>query len=487
MARNLAAGLCAAYGVTQQKSRGYIDISNGDRVMPLLGHLIETLPVSAYLTEEENRLSDYLPILPVVPDAFKYQPRSERNEKGAVKTRDGTPVPAQQYLVAMKEIKAAHEIVNAGDVDREGQLIVDELLIEAGVDPDGHGKPIWRFPLISPKEADIVAQLQKPMDRNGDDKWRRKRMSAKARQESDWLLGMNGSMAYQSLTGIRKLSIGRVQTPVLSMVVRRDLAIDKFVPRDYFVPVITLADGTQLRWHAREDAAGTPGFDEHGRIVDENVARQMVSLISRGMSGRINQCESRNMSVAPPLPFSLGTLQATASKQHGLSLKEVTKSAQALYEKHKAISYVGTDCQYLPTSLLEDAQSTLASLSKFYPVIAAGANPALTSKAWNDGKVDEHFAIIPKGPLPAGATPAERAVFDTISKRYMAQFYPNHEYISHKIAAVFGKDEFRSTKKEVVRQGWKEVDSDGKDEGAEIEDLDGQSEKSVASQRGGAR
>lgn len=483
MARNLAAGLCAAYGVTSEKGPGYINLSNGDRVMPLLGHLIETLPVSAYLTEEENRLSDYLPILPITPSQFKYQPRPERDAKGEIKQRDGRPVPAQQYLVAIKEIKAAREIVNAGDVDREGQLIVDELLLEAGVDPDGGGKPVWRFPLISPKEADIVLQLQKPMDRNGDDKWRRKRMSAKARQESDWLLGMNGSMAYQSLTGIRRLSIGRVQTPVLAMVVRRDIAIEKFVPRDYFVPVITLADGTQLRWHSREDAAGTPGFDEQGRIIDENIAKQMVSLISRGMSGRISQADSRNMSVAPPLPFSLGTLQSTASRLHGLSLKEVTKAAQALYEKHKAISYVGTDCQYLPTSLLEDAQKTLENLSKAYPVVAAGANPKLVSRAWNDSKVDEHFAIIPKGTLPSGATDSERAVFDTISKRYMAQFYPNHEYISHKIAAVFGKDEFKSTRKEVVRQGWKDVESGNIDDGAEIDGPEDQSENHVATER----
>lgn len=487
MARNLAAGLCSAYGIKSEKGPGFINLSNGDRVMPLLGHLIETLPVSAYLTEEENRLSDYLPILPITPSQFKYQPRPERDAKGEAKQRNGKPVPAPQYLVAMKEIKAAREIVNAGDVDREGQLIVDELLLEAGVDPDGADKPVWRFPLISPKESDIVLQLKKPMDRNGDDKWRRKRMSAKARQESDWLLGMNGSMAYQSLTGIRRLSIGRVQTPVLAMVVRRDVAIEKFVSRDYYVPVITLADGTQMRWNAREDAAGTPGFDEHGRIVDENIAKQMVSLISRGMSGKISQADSRNMSVAPPLPFSLGTLQSTASRQHGLSLKEVTKAAQALYEKHKAISYVGTDCQYLPTSLLEDARKTLENLSRAYPVVAAGANPNLISRAWNDGKVDEHFAIIPKGALAAGATEPERAVFDTISKRYMAQFYPNHEYVSHKIAAFFGKDEFRSVRKEVTRQGWKEVEAGNADDGAEIEGQEDHSEKRVDREGGKGR
>lgn len=485
MARNMAAGLCVAYSLTSERKKGFIQLSNGDRVMPLLGHLIEALPVSAYLTEEENKLADYIPLLPIVPPEFKFQPRPERDEKGAAKVRNGKPIPAQQYVVAMEEIRAAREIVNAGDVDREGQLIVDELLVEAGVDPDGATKPVWRFPLVSPKESDIAAQLQKPMDRNGDDKWRRKRLAALTRQQSDWLLGMNGSMAYQSLTGIRSMSIGRVTTPVLAMVVRRDLAIEQFKPRDYFVPVITLADGTQLRWMARADAAGTTGFDEEGRIIDESVAKQIVSLISRGMEGRISEADTRKLTSPPPLPFSLGTLQSTASRQLGLSLKEVTKAAQALYERHKAISYVGTDCQYLPTSLLEDAQKTMASLAKFYPVVAAGANPALVSRAWNDSKVDEHFAIIPKGGLPSGATAAERSVFDTISKRYLAQFYPDHEYLSHKISAVFGKDTFSATRKEVVRQGWKEVESDDAEEGIESEAGQAHADKASDAQRQG--
>ena len=460
MARHLAAGLAAAYGIKFSREDGFTQMSNGDRVLPLLGHLIEMAPVSEYLTPEQRSSRDSLPFLPLIPKEFRYQPRPERTKEGKSRMSGGAPVPAKQFKVAMAQIKMAHEIVNAGDVDREGQLIVDELLEMAGVDPDGRTKPVWRFPLVSPKEEDIVAQLKHPMERNGDDKWRRKRLAARTRQNGDWLLGMTGSMAYQSLTGVRNMSIGRVQTPVLAMVVRRDLEIEKFKPRDFFVPVITLSDGTQMRWHGRADAAGTPGFDEVGRIVDEAVAKRIVDLISRGLAGKVLTSASTKSSVAPPLPFSLGTLQSTAARQHGMSLKEVSKAAQALYERHKAISYVGTDCQYLPTSMLEDAAKTIESLAKMYPAIATGANLALRSKAWNDAKVDEHFAIIPTGALPSNATAQERAVYDTVSKRFMAQFYPNHEFIRHRLGALFGQDEFRASRKEVERLGWKAVEGE---------------------------
>lgn len=484
MARHLAAGLAAAYGLTSSRADGYTQMSNGDRVLPLLGHLIEMAPVSTYLTLDQQRAHDYLPFLPLIPKEFQYQPRSERSRDGRAKMSSGAPVPAKQYKIAIQQIKAAQEIVNAGDVDREGQLIVDELLEMAGVDPDGRGKNIWRFPLISPKESDIVAQLQRPMERNGDDKWRRKRLAARTRQTGDWLLGMSGSMAYQSLTGIRNMSIGRVQTPVLAMVVRRDLEIEQFKPRDYFTPVVTLADGTELRWHQRANAAGTPGFDEHGRIIDEAVAKQIVHLITRGLEGSVLNAASTQYKVAPPLPFSLGTLQSTAARQHGMSLKEVSKAAQALYERHKAISYVGTDCQYLPTSMIADAAKTIEALSRMYPVLATGANMALRSKAWNDGKVDEHFAIVPTGALPTAATPEERAVYDTVSKRFIAQFYPDHEFLRHQLAVGFGKDEFRATERQVVKQGWKAVEGETVTDDERTVDADGKSEGQTQKQGG---
>ena len=123
MARHLAAGLAAFSGATFQYDRavGYVKMSNGDRVLPLLGHLQEMAPVSAYLTPEQNASRNYLAFLPLIPKEFIYQPRPERTKDGKVRMSGGFPVPAAQYKVAIAQIKGAREIVNAGDIDREGQ------------------------------------------------------------------------------------------------------------------------------------------------------------------------------------------------------------------------------------------------------------------------------------------------------------------------------------------------------------------------------
>lgn len=487
MARSLAAGLALTYNAkilneSSIRKDGCIRLSNGDAVAFLFGHMLETARPDAYLTEEQTKGS-YFAFLPLQPERLIKMPKADRDSRGGMKMRDGKPVPPEQFHKVVSLLKQAKEIVNAGDTDREGQLIVDELLEYAKIDPEGKTKPVWRLPLENPKEEEIRKLVLAGLERNGDPKWVRRRLAAETRQDSDWCLGMTASMAYQEVTSIRRMAVGRVKTPTLAMVVQRDLEIENFKPIQYFVPVITLRDGTQMRWKRREGAEGAPGFDQEGRIIDEAVARKMVSMISAGLEGRINLAESKNCRELPPLPFSLGTLQSTAARRHGLSLQEVTKAAQSLYERHKAITYVGTDCQYLPTSMLEQSRETMESLARLYPTQAHGANLDLRSKAWNDGKTDEHFAIVPTGTLPNFADAAERAVFETISRRFMAQFYPAHEYIRHQLGAIFGQDEFRTQRKEVTREGWKEVE--GRYEGESEEEAAGGDEIEVhADQQG---
>ncbi len=498
MARSLAAGLVFTYGVSIVNKEtamqdGCIRLSNGDAVTNLFGHMLENAKPDAYLTPEQLA-GDYFAFLPLHPEKTIKYPKADRDKSGKPKLdSSGKPVPPAQFKKVAALIKSAKEIVNAGDTDREGQLIVDELLEYCGVDPMGSTKPIWRLPLENPKEEEIKKLVDAGLERNSDEKWVRRRMAAETRQDSDWALGMTASMAYQQVTGFRRMAIGRVKTPVMAMVVRRDLEIEKFKPVQYFVPVITLQDGTQLRWERREGAEGTPGFDLHGRIIDEAVARRMVQMISAGLDGTINVAESKSGKELPPLPFSLGTLQSTAARRHGLSLQEVTKAAQSLYEKHKAITYVGTDCQYLPESMLEQVSETMSQLSKLYPKQAGGARLDLRSKAWNDAKTDEHFAIAPTGKLPGSMNEAEKAVFETISRRYMAQFYPAHEFIKHHIGAIFGADEFKSTRVEVTKEGWKEVEGrhEGEDEsqsgGSEVIEVRKEGDGQIETHRHGGR
>jgi len=474
-ARSLAAGICLAHRLSianraSSSKDGFIRLSNGDVIAPLQGHLIQP----KFLSPEHTAASQetFFDFLPVVVKKFEYEPRYELGKSGEVRMSGGKPMVSRQYTIVTGLIKSAQEIVNAGDVDREGQLIVDELLMHCKIDPEGRHKPIWRLPLVSSREEDISKQVLNLTEKNGDQKWVRKRQAALARAHCDAAVGFNGSMAYQAATGYRRASVGRVQTPVLCLIVDREAEIQAFKTRNYYVPVITMADGTQMRFHKRQDAANTPGFDDQGRIIDEGVAARMCSLISSGMKGRITEANRVKGSELPPLPYSATVLASTVSKRTGMTPKQAEAAAQSLYERHKAISYVGTDCRFLPTSMLADVHATMSALSRLYPQQAGGASLDLRSKAWNDSKVDEHFAIVPTDKLPQGATPEEKAVYDAVAKRFIAQFYPAHEYVTNRLAAIFGNDEFRATRRDTVRMGWKEIEGHLEQGGPRSEDAE---------------
>lgn len=462
-ARVLAAGICAAYKLTivnrdTSAKDGYIKLSDGDVVAPQIGHLIQP----KFLSPEHKaaKAETFFSFLPIVVKDFEYEPRYEMSKTGEIRMSQGRPVPIRQYSVMVNLIRSAKEIVNAGDIDKEGQLITDELLIHLGIDPEGRDKPIWRFPLVSELENDVRDQLinLRVMEKNSDKKWVWKRHAALARAHSDAAVGFNGSMAYQAASGYRRASVGRVQTPVLCLIVDREEQIKHFKPKPVYVPRVVLADGTEMVFHKRAEAIGQPGFDEEGRIIDEGVARRICSLISNGMGGKVTAAKRINGSEAPPLPFTGTILYSTVSKRTGLTPSQVEAAATSLKDKHKAISYIGTDCRFLPTSLLAKAHDTMAALSRIYPQHAGGANLELRSAAWNDDKVTEHSGIVPTGILPVNASPEEKAVYDAVVKRYVAQFYPAHEFATSQLAAMFGQDEFRATKRETVRMGWKEIE-----------------------------
>lgn len=491
MARSLVAGLSLTYGAKvindDPRKDGCYKLSNGDAVGYFFGHMVELATPDAYLTEEQDRGNPF-EYLPLYPANFIHVPKADRDPRGEIR-RDaqGKPIPSYQFSRMAELARGAREIVNAGDIDREGQLIVDEFLQFVGVDPRGKSKPVWRLALKNPDEKEIKKLIEAGLEKNSDERWVRKSKAAFARQTGDWALGMTASRAFKQVTGYSRMSVGRVQTPTLAIVVERERAILNFQPVDYFVPVITLADGTKMRWFRREGAEGTPGFDLEGRIISEALARQIVSAILGHNNGRISLAEATAKYQPPPLPFSLGTLQSTASRRYGLSLKEVTDAAQKLYEKHKMITYVGTDCQFLPTSMLNDAAHTVQGLSGVFRQAAMGADLNLRSAAWNDAKTDEHFAIAPTGKVATGLTQAERNVFEAVSRRFLAQFYPNHEFTAMRLQAVFGKDEFKATEKVVTRNGWKDAEfgPEGDAQGEE-HDVQVQNEDADERQRGEA-
>ena len=458
-AKDLAAGLCLAYGVESRREQsGVIAVGKKDVVLPLAGHLLESVRPAEYLSAahaEIERAFDfdrYKEFLPILPERIKKQPRREIAAKG----KQGKVFAP--YTLAASVLKTATEIVNAGDIDREGQLIVDELLEHLGINPYGNKPMVWRFGMASNLAADIAAGVKAGLEKNSDPKWVLKSKAAGTREYLDYCWGMNLSMVGQVQHKTARISAGRVQTPVLALVDKRCLEVDEFKPRTYYVPVVTLKDGLVMRWQSRKGAEGMPGFDEEGRIIDEMLARQIVQRIAAGMPGQCSVAKVTQHSEKQPLPFSLSSLQATASKELGLTLEEVGECAKNLYQKHKAISYIGTDCKFLPTSMHANAPELLRALGAVFPKQAPGADARIKSPAFNDAKLDEHFAIVPTGTLPQGASLQEMNVFRIVARRFVAQFYPEYVYRSHKIEGAFGSDSFVANAKQDIRLGWKEVE-----------------------------
>lgn len=463
-AADLAAGLCLAYGTKSKRDGALIRLDSGDVIVPLAGHCMQTVPPAHYLApemaelERQRAFDSYGKFMPILPPNLSRVPREDRDPKGKSKGLFGP------YLTAKKVLKGAKLIVNAGDIDREGQLIVDELLEDFGIDP--YGPNVKRFGLASNLPEDIAAAVKAGLGNNGDPDWRLKRLAAETRQRLDWVWGMNLSMVGQACHRNSRVSAGRVQTPVLWMVDERCKAIESFKPTTYFVPVITLADGTKMRWSSREGSQGAPGFDLEGRIVDELLAQQIVASIKAGLAGRCTKAVVTQHSSKPPLPFSLSSLQAQGAKELGLTLEEVGEAAKELYQKHKAISYIGTDCKFLPTSMHAQGPKLLRALSAVFPKHANGANHKLVSPAFNDSKLDEHFAIVPTGELPHGASQEAMGVFRIVARRFIAQFHPDYVYRQHKVEGLFGQDLFVATARQDVQLGWKEVEGQVDEQGA---------------------
>lgn len=469
-AKDLVAGLSLAFGGKASYKSGYYQFPSGDIVLPLRGHVLEAVRPGEYLSEKDAEIErtfkfdEYKSFLPILPGQLKLVPKCDPPPASkAKKGKGGSRKPGEiieEYKTAVQVLKSAKgkRIINAGDIDREGQLIVDELLRHVGIDP--YGPNVFRFGIASNLASDIAAAVQLPLDRNGDERWRRAADAAETRAYLDYVWGMNFSMVGQVRQRKASISAGRVQTPVLSMVVERCKLIENFKPLDYFVPVITLKDGTQMRWKARPGAEGTPGFDLQGRIVSEALAQQIVDRIKRGLPGDVTRADVDEVKEKPPLGYSLSALQSTAARKLECTLEQAGKVIKGLRDNHKAISYIGTDCKYLPESMHAQAPALLRQLAGVAEKAVLGANVSLKSKIFNDAKLDEHYAIIPTGELPRGASAEEMTVFRLVVNRFIAQFYPDYVYAKHSLEAKFGADQFSASDRQELRQGWREVDGE---------------------------
>lgn len=407
-------------------------MGGGYKVLSAFGHLYELqepdyyLPNTVPLNSKGSkvwRMED----LPIIPD--KWGRIAKRESKDQVKT-------------IAAALKSATLVINAGDPDREGQLLIDEIIEECG-----YKGPVDRVWLTSLTEDGIREAFKK---KKSNSEYRGFRDSAEVRSKADWLVGMNLTRAW-TVTNRSLISIGRVQTPTLAIVVARDLLIENFKPTSHFsvTAVISHQNGSYLsKWKPAD--TGAKGFDLEGRLVDRSIAEKVVSDC-HGQSGVITAFKVEDKKRSAPLLFSLSELQKAASAKYGIGVKETLDIAQNLYEVEKVTSYPRTDCRYVG----EDQHTDLARVtSQLAPKYGVTSDPSLKHAAFNDKKVTAHTAIVPTGKNADHLTGDKKKIFDLIAKSVVAAFMPPESYQSISASATVSGYEFYATGKRVTNPGW---------------------------------
>ena len=434
---SLARAIAQALPLPHRRYREHLQCGDGNIVAWCAGHILEPVMPEHY----DRRYARWtLEDLPIIPREWKLR----------------ASVPPLVSSIKML-LRGASRVVHAGDPDREGQLLVDEVL-----DFLGYAGPVDRI-LIRDTNPDAVARALAAMEPNA--KYRPLGVAALARQRADWLYGINMTRAYSLLGQAagydrRVLSVGRVQTPLLGLIARRDAAIEAFRPTPYYVvtAVARTRAGAALPVRWEPAGLGAPDVDESGRLVREETAARMAATL-RSAEGRVFSVGRKGHVEAPPLPYSLADLQIDAARRLGLSGKQVLDACQALYETHRLTTYPRSDCSHLPEGHLAEAREVLAAIGSSSPELAllvAEADPSLRSRAWNDSKVTAHHAIIPTREIGVAVVgPTEWSVYDLIARRYACQFLPPHEYAQTRIDLDVGGQRLVATGRETLALGWR--------------------------------
>jgi len=419
-----------------------------------IGHLLELAVPDEF---EVKRGKWSFAHLPVIPPHFTLKPIEKTSDRLKLLTK----------LIKRKDVTG---LVNACDAGREGELIFNYIAQHAK-----SGKPVQRLWLQSMTAAAI---------RDGFGRLRHDRElsgladAAMSRAESDWLIGINGTRAmtaFNSKTGgFHLTTVGRVQTPTLAMVIEREERIRKFKSRDYWELEARFAVGAGEypgRWF--DEKFKKDENDEHAtatRLWDKARA-DAIRAKCDGKPGVVEE-ESRPSTQLSPLLFDLTSLQREANGRFGFSARTTLQLAQALYEKHKALTYPRTDARALPEDYLDTVKGVLTELPDRYAPFAR----EIVKQGWirpnkrifNNAKISDHFAIVPTGTIPKSLSDAEAKIYDLVTKRFLAVFYPAAEYlVTTRITRVEG-EAFRTDGKVLVNPGWlaiygKEGVGDGED------------------------
>ena len=437
MAREISK--CLPENKNIQKRNGYF-IQGDDVVTWVVGHVLHQAEPGDY----DDKYIRWRPQdLPIVPTEWKLLV---------------TDSSRQQFETVKELIGKADIIVNAGDPDREGQLLVDEVLYFVG-----NTKPVQRILLNALDEKSVKSALGDLRD-NKD--FHNLYQSALARARADWLIGMNLSRAYtlsERYKGNKvTLPIGRVKTPTLALVVRRERELADFKPVDYFTVKILYTHENGTFWATWQPKDEQKGLDPDGRLINKGVAESLVQQLASSLDGMVKSVTKSKKKDLQRLPLSLSSLQVLAGKAYSYDPQTVLDTAQKLYEK-KLTTYPRSDCEYLPPNQYGDRMAILSNLAQSgdekLSQWAQNADRNIKSRAWNEKKITAHHAIIPTTVAcnVNSLTQAERNIYFLISQAYMAQFYGEHVYEQTRIVVGQCEEEFVANGRVVIEEGWKSL------------------------------
>lgn len=427
-----------------QRGDGFIKCGNEDYVTWCVGHLLEQAEPDAYNPVFKQWRLEHLPI---VPDKWQLIPRKS---------------VAKQLKTVEKLIHQADILINAGDPDREGQLLVDEIFSYINLPPEKRER-IQRC-LISDLNPSAVEKAVKKLQPNRN--FVPLATSALARARADWLYGINMTRAF-TIRGQQAgykgvLSVGRVQTPVLGLIVRRDLEIEHFQPKDFFEVLahVQTKEETAQKFTAlwQPSKACEDYQDEDGRVISRALAENVVKRIS-GQDALVTDYTDKREKETAPLPYSLSALQIDAAKRYAMSAQDVLDTCQRLYETHKLITYPRSDCRYLPDEHFAERMNVLNAISAHssqYQPLPDILDTDRKNRCWNDKKVEAHHAIIPTS--NAGnirLSQAEQNIYNLIARQYLIQFCPDAEYRKSKITLNIAGGTFIAQARNLQVAGWK--------------------------------
>ncbi|EJR9674933.1 DNA topoisomerase 3 [Campylobacter jejuni] len=448
LGRAIAEGLDGNY----KSGEGYIQ--KGDNIVTwAFGHILELAKPEEY--DEKYKLWK-LEDLPLPIKEFKYLPKKESKKQ-------------LKIICDLIHSDKITSIVNCGDADDEGQILVDEIIQYSKT-----SKPVFRVLIndLTPKAVkEEIAKIKPNADFKG--------MSERgfARSQADWIVGINLTRAYTIMArkngyeGI--LSVGRVQTPILSLIVNRDKEFENFKSINYYSLLgdFNINNNTIKARLKTED-----------KILDENLAKE-IKESCENQNAKIN-LKIENKKEYPPLPYNLLVLQAECAKLFGFSPDKTLEITQILREKHKAITYNRSDCQYLPETMFEQAPNILNIIKENLnsndeiQALIASSDLTIKSKAFNDANISAHYGIIPtQNKISSQLTQDELVVYNLIAKRFIIQFFHPREYQTTTINLEVNQRIFTATQNKTTKSGfrslWQNVDSEEEQENNEndINDL----------------